>query len=252
MLVALHVLKESLRERVLWSIAAVAGVLVAGAVLVAQVSAGQDVRVFTNLGLAVIEVSGVVIAVFLGVQVVTREVERRLVVNVLAKPVHRWQFIVGKYLGLAATVTVNAAGMVVLFLVMLAWMQGASVITAALMQAFALIVCELWLLAAVALCVSTFASNGPTSMVLTLGIWIVGLLSADLRSFDGQVPWLTMAVRAAGMIVPAFVEFDVKGAAAGGRSLSWPDFWLTVAYAWIYAAGLVSAAAAVFSKRELV
>ncbi len=252
MLVAWHVVKESLRERVLCSIAAVAGALVVGAALVAQVSAGQDVRVMTNLGLAVIELSGVVMAVFLGVQIVTREVERRLAVNVLVKPVHWWQFIVGKYMGLVVTITVNMAAVLLLFLVVRAAMPGDATLPAALAQAWLLLLCEWWLLAAVAVCVSTFASNGPTAVLLTLGIWIAGLLSADLRAFDGAAPWLTMFVRAGGMIVPAFVEFDAKTAAAGGRSLAWADVLLTIAYGWLYAAGLVTAAATVFSRRELV
>lgn len=260
MLVARHVVKEGVRERVLWSIAAVAALIVCGAMLVGQLTAGQDVRIIKDLGLAAIELAGVVMAVFVGVQVVTREIERRSIVNVLAKPLHRWQFVVGKFAGLAITVAMTTAGMSVAFLAVLAWMQlsgaypaGAGVppLDVHLAQPLLLIVIELWVLTAVAVLMSTVASNSLTAVLLTIGVWIVGLLSADLRTFEGASTVVEAAVRAVGAIVPAFSEFDVKAAVVNGRPVPWSDVGLTAAYGITYAAALVGAAVAVFSRREL-
>jgi len=260
MLVARHVVKERVRERVLWSIAAVAALLVCGAVLLGQLTAGQDVRIIKDLGLAAIELAGVVMSVYVGVQVVTREIEQRSIVNVLAKPLHRWQFVVGKFVGLAITVAMTTAGMSIAFLAVLAWMQisgmyptgaGAPPFDVHLAQPLVLIVIQLWVLTAVAVLVSTVATDSLTAVLLTLGVWVVGLLSDDLRAFEGASPVLEAVVRAVGAIVPAFSEFDVKAAVVNGRPLAWSDIGLTAAYGITYAAALVGAAVAMFSQREL-
>mgnify|MGYP000440741369 CR=1 FL=1 len=123
-LVAWHVFKESVRDRVLFAIAGFAVVLVAASVLIGQITAGQDVRIIKNLGLATIELSGVLMAVFIGVGLVAREIERRSIYSLLAKPLHRWEFVVGKFLGLTGTLVVNLALMSVALCVVLWWFQA--------------------------------------------------------------------------------------------------------------------------------
>ncbi len=261
-LVAIHVFKESVRDRVLFAIGGFTIVLVAASVLIGQITAGQDIRIIKDLGLAAIELSGVLMAVFIGVGLVAREIERRSIFSVLSKPVHRWQFIIGKFVGLGATLTVNVACMGVALAGVLAWMHLASppeqvrawavpALDPALVKPLLLIAAELLLLTAVALLVSTFSSSGVMSVVLTLGVWIVGLLAADLRTFTAaDAAWLTVLVQAAGHAVPAFSEFDIKAAVVNGRPVAWGYVGLTVVYAATYAAGLLAAAVAIFSRRE--
>lgn len=249
-LVAWHVFKESVRDRVLFAIAGFAVVLVVASVLVGQISAGQDIRIIKNLGLATIELSGVLMAVFIGVGLVSREIERRSIYSLLAKPVHRWEFVVGKYLGLTGTLIANLALMSVALFVVL-WWFGAT--DPALMKAIVLIAAELVLLTAVALLVSTFSSSGVMSAVLTLGVWVVGLLSEDLRGFVsvGTVPAVTWLVQTIGALVPAFSAFDIKAEVVNGRPpVPWGYVGLTVVYAVTYAVAMVGGAVAIFSRRE--
>ena len=110
-LVAWHVFKESVRDRVLYGIGAFALLLVAASVLIGQITAGQDVKIIKDLGLATIEMAGVLMTIFIGVGLVSREIDRRSIFGLLAKPLPRWEFIVGKYLGLGADIAVNRAAM---------------------------------------------------------------------------------------------------------------------------------------------
>lgn len=263
-LVAWHVFKESVRDRVLFAIAGFALMLVVASVLIGQITAGQDVRIIKNLGLAAIELSGVLMAVFIGVGLVAREIERRSLYPILARPVRRHEFVVGKFFGLAATISVNVVLMTAALLAVLAWLQWTTppeiirgwpvpALDPGLLKAVVLITTELCLLTAVALLVSTFSSSGVMSAVLTLGVWIVGLLSDDLRQFTvaSGPSWIESLVHAVGAVVPAFADFDVKAQVVNGRpAVPWESVGLTVAYGVVYGAGLVSAAAAVFSRRE--
>src|SRR5580765_7288446 len=125
-LVAWHVFKESVRDRVLYSIVAFAIVLVAASLLIGEITAGQDVKIIKDLGLATIELAGVIMSVFVGIGLVAREIERRSIYSLLAKPLPRWEFIVGKYCGLVLTIVVNVALMTVAFYAVLAWIGWAS------------------------------------------------------------------------------------------------------------------------------
>jgi hypothetical protein len=171
--------------------------------------------------------------------------------------------VLGKYLGLCGTLIVNVALMSVALFLVLLWLQltmpegmvraVVPPLDPALMKALVLIVAELVLLTAVALLVSTFSSSGVMSAVLTLGIWVVGLLSEDLRGFSNiatspVVAWLVQAV---GTVAPAFSAFDIKAEVVNGRPpVAWGYVGMTVVYAMTYAGALVGAAVAVFSRRE--
>ena len=251
-LVAWHVFKESVRDRVLFAIAAFAVLLVAVSVLIGQITAGQDVKIIKDIGLATIELAGVLMAVFIGVGLVSREIERKSVYSLLAKPLHRWEFVLGKYLGLVGTIAVNVALMTAALFVVLAVMER-KVPDPVLLKAVLLILAELALLTAVALFFSTFSSSGILSAGLTLGVWVVGLFSEDLRGFSAIVnsPALASAVRGVGTIVPAFSAFDIKAEVVSGRPpVLWTYVGMTTLYAALYAGALVGASMAIFSRRE--
>ncbi len=251
-LVAWHVFKESVRDRVLFAIAAFALLLVAASVLIGQITAGQDVKIIKDIGLATLELAGVLMAVFIGVGLVSREIERRSVYSLLAKPVHRWEFVAGKYLGLVGTIAVNLLLMTVALFAVLAWLEK-GLPNPVLLKAVLLILAELALLTAVALFFSTFSSSGILSAGLTLGVWVVGLFSEDLRGFSAIVssPVLASAVRAIGLVVPAFSAFDIKAEVVSGRPpVPWTYVAMTLAYAACYASALVGASMAIFSRRE--
>jgi len=264
LLVAWHVFKESVRDRVLFVILGFAVMLVVASVLIGEITAGQDVKVIKDLGLATLEACGVLIAVFVGVGLVAREIERRSIYSLLAKPVHRWEFVLGKYVGLVAAIAVNVPGITVALVVGLAGVMAATpvevqaaaaapVLDPALAKAVVLIMAEVSLLTAVALLFSTFTSSGILAAALTLGVFVVGVFSEDLRGFTAisDAPVLVSIVRGVGMVVPAFSAFDVKADIVNGRlPVPWAYVAMTVAYAISYATALVGAAMALFARRE--
>jgi Cu-processing system permease protein len=261
-LVAWHVFKESVRDRVLYSIVAFALVLVAASLLIGQITAGQDVKIIKDLGLATIEVAGLLISAFIGVGLVAREIDSRSVYSLLAKPLRRWEFVVGKYLGLQLTVLVNVALMTAAFYVMLAcmaWMSPENVrrsweapaVDPALMVAIALILGELALVTAVALFFSTFSSSALISLALTFGLWIAGLESHELRHFGDLVDSpVVPLVSAVGWIIPAFSVFDIKTEIVHGHVIPAGLVGWRLAYALVYSVVTVGAGVMVFSRRE--
>src|SRR6478752_3328825 len=97
--------------------------LIAASYLIGQLTAGQDVKIIKDLGLASISIFGLLIAVFIGIGLVWKEMEKRSIYTLLSKPVRRGEFVVGKYIGLILTLFINLAMMTVAFYVVLAYMD---------------------------------------------------------------------------------------------------------------------------------
>jgi len=263
-LVARHVFKENVRDRVLYSIVGFALLLVAASLLLGQITAGQDVKIIKDLGLATLELAAIVMTVFIGVGLVAREIDRRSIYSLLAKPLPRWEFVVGKYAGLVLTVTVNIVMMAAALYLLLAYFQwispevvrkgwDTSATDPRLFVAVGMIVLEMALLTAVALLFSTFSSSALWSIVFTVGVLIAGIESQDLRHFGDIVdvaPAGAAVVSAIGWIVPAFSAFDLKADVVHGQPISAGYVGYTALYALAYAAAAVGGAIAIFSRRE--
>jgi ABC-type transport system involved in multi-copper enzyme maturation permease subunit len=263
-LVAWHVFKESVRDRVLYGIGAFAVLLVAASVAIAQLSAGEDVKIIKDLGLTTIEMAGALMSVFIGVGLIAREIDRRSIFSLLAKPLPRWEFIAGKYFGLVLTLLVNIAAMTAALYLVLAYLNwqalpverrawDAPATDPRLLLAVVMIAVELALLTAVALFFSSFSSSALLSVGFTVGVYLTGCFSADLRAFGDIVdvsPVVAQAVSIVGWVVPAFSAFDIKAAVVHGLALPPGFVGYTLAYAAIYIAALVIGAVTIFSRRE--
>jgi Cu-processing system permease protein len=262
-LVAWHVLKQNIRDRVLYSIAAFALLLVGASLALAQITAGQDLKIIKDLGLAAIELGGVLMSVFIGVSLVAHEIDRRSIFPVLAKPLPRWEFIVGKYAGLVLTIGINVAALTGALYLMLLWMGSTAAANVRLsweapaadprlMIAVVLITAELALLTAIALFFSTFSSSAMLSAALTVGLFIAGVESDALRQVSRTIdaPALGRVVSTAGWIVPAFSIFDVKAEVVHGLPIPAARIGLALTYAVVYSAVAVGAAVLIFSRRE--
>src|SRR5260370_3920869 len=110
-IVALNTFREAVRDRVLYNLVFFALAMIAASILVGQISIGIEQMVIVNLGLSAISVIGLLIAVFIGVGLVSKEMEKRRLYALLAKPVRRWEFLLGKFGGLVLTLTVNTLDM---------------------------------------------------------------------------------------------------------------------------------------------
>src|SRR6266481_59220 len=105
--VAYNTFREAVRDRVLYNLIAFALLLSGAAILVGQISIGIERLVVVNLGLTAVTLFGVVIAIFIGIGLVSKEIDKRTLYTVLSRPVRRWEFIAGKFFGLSGTLAVN-------------------------------------------------------------------------------------------------------------------------------------------------
>jgi ABC-type transport system involved in multi-copper enzyme maturation permease subunit len=262
LLIAINVFRESVRDKVLYNLVLFAVLLMGASYLIGQLTAGQDVKIIKDLGLAAMSVFGVFIAVFIGIGLVSKEVERRSIYSLLAKPVQRYHIVAGKYVGLVLTLLVNIAIMTVALYAVLAYMSWGEVyrqlkgydpvtMDPAMMKAIGLILVELAVITAIALFFSTF-STPIMSAVFTFGLYIVGHFSSDLRDF-GQVVDNPAAARLAHVlywILPNLTSFDVKAQVVHGVPVPARYIAITVAYAATYVAMLLVAAMFIFSRRD--
>ena len=203
--------RESVRDRVFYNLVLFAVLLVAASILIGQLTAGQDVKIIKDLGLAATSLFGLFIPIFVGIHLVSKEVDRRSVYPLLAKPVRRSEFIVGKYAGLLLTLLANMAVMTVAIYAVLFFLsrgvpaniQGAwdaPAMDPALLKAIALIYLNLAVVTAVAVFFSTYSSP-MLSAAFTIGIYIAGQFNADLKRFDLIVDSPAAAARREGLLL---------------------------------------------------
>src|SRR6201993_2895094 len=121
--VALNTFREAVRDRVLYNLVFFALVMIAASILVGQVSIGIEKIVIVTLGLSAISVIGLLISVFIGVGLVSKEMDKRTLYALFAKPVRRWEFLLGKFGGLLLTLAVNTAAMGVGLFLALAYLK---------------------------------------------------------------------------------------------------------------------------------
>jgi ABC-type transport system involved in multi-copper enzyme maturation permease subunit len=261
-LVAVAVFRESVRDRVPLTIVGFGVLLVFASYLISQMTAGQDLKIIKDLGLAAVSLLGLLIAIIIGIGLVAKEVEKRSIYSLLSRPLTREQLILGKYFGLVMTLGVNIGAMTVAFYGVLLYQQltwpasqqaawPAPATDPRLLIAILLIFAELMLITAVALFFSTFA--GPmTAILLTLGLWVTGHFNADLRRFEEVVnsPVAAWLARGAYYVLPNLAPFDVKAEVVHGVAVSASHVTLTLAYAVVYITMLLLAAMAVFRRRD--
>jgi ABC-type transport system involved in multi-copper enzyme maturation permease subunit len=260
--IAVNVFRESVRDKVLYNLVLFAVLLTAASYLIGQLTAGQDVKIIKDLGLSATAVFGLFIAVFIGIGLVSKEVERRSIYALLAKPIQRHQLVIGKYCGLMLTLAVNVAVMAAAIYIVLAYMAwnvpesvaavwDAPALDPALLKAVALIYVELMLVTAVALFFSTF-STPMLSAAFTFGLYIVGHFSGDLRNFQQVVdsPGAARLARGLYWVLPNLAQFDVKSDVVHGVPVPLGYIAIAIAYAAVYIAVLLAIAMLVFSRRD--
>jgi ABC-type transport system involved in multi-copper enzyme maturation permease subunit len=251
--VAINTFREAVRDRVLYNLIFFALLMIGSAILVGQISIGIERMVIVNLGLSAISVIGLVMAIFIGVSLVSKEIEKRTLYSLLAKPIHRWEFLVGKYAGLLLTLVVNTTFMTVGLAAALFYVGRPFVRSdATILVAIYFILLELALVTALAMLFSCYSSP-MLSTLFTLGVYITGLFATDIRAF-GDISGsrvVQIATRIVYYLVPNFHNFDAIGAAAHGDAISVALIAQNTLYAALYATIVLIGATAIFSGRDL-
>ena len=251
--VAWNTFREAVRDRVLYNLVFFALLMIAAAILVGQISIGIEQIVIVTLGLSAISVIGLLIAVFIGVGLVSKEMDKRTLYALLAKPVRRWEFLLGKFGGLLLTLAVNTAAMAAGLFAALAYVKHSLArADAAVLVAVYFILLKLALVVALALLFSCYTTP-LLAILFTAGLYVSGLFVTQMRGFQGETmpPALQTFLRWLSYLLPNFENFDVMGIAAHGEAIPGSLVLRNTAYAAVYCVILLTAAAAIFSKRNL-
>ncbi len=250
--IALNTFRESARDRVLYNLVLFVLLLIVASVVLGRIAVGQETRIVIDLGLSSLTVFGVLIAIFLGIGLVSKEIEKRTLANILAKPVRRSEFILGKYFGLCLTLLVNCAVMALAITLALVYVNGGfGAAQWRLWPAAYLIFLELAIITAVALLFSCFSSPA-LSALFTLLIFLIGRWSPDLKLFaETSTSAATRLVsRALYHLLPNLANFNYISETAHGRTVAWPLIAGNTVYAVCYIAALLAAAVLIFERRN--
>ena len=250
--IAANTFREAVRDRVLYNLIAFALLLTGAAIFVGQISIEIERLVVINLGLTAVSLFGVVIAIFIGIGLVSKEIEKRTLYTVLSRPVARWEFIAGKFFGLSGTLVVNTLCMALgVFAALLYVSRNLNGADAWVLVAIYFIVLQFVIVTALALLFSSFSSP-LLSAVFTFCLFVSGTFTEDLRGFaqltHGFTRWLaTGAIYA----IPNFSALNVISQVAHGEPLSGQLIFWNSAYALVYSLAVLSLAILIFERRNL-
>ena len=251
--VAANTFREAVRDRVLYNLVFFALLMMAAAILVGQISIGIERYVIISLGLSAISLVGIFIAVFLGVALVSKEMDKRTLYALLAKPVHRWEFLLGKFCGLVMTLAINTAAMALgLYAALWVVQHPLKSSDVYILTAIYLILLKLALIVALALLFSCFTTPF-LAILFTAGLYVAGLFATDLRTVRAvQLDTATLEfLRGISYVLPNFQNFDVLGVVVHGRAVPAGFAGYATIYACLYITIVLLAAVAIFSRRNL-
>ncbi len=260
--IAINGFREAVRDKVMYSLVAFAVLLIVASYIIGELTAGQDVKITKDLGLSAIAMFGLFMAIFIGIGLVSKEVERRSIYALLAKPIRRSDLVLGKYLGLVLTLVVNIAVMTAALYLVLAYLgteesdlarqaREAALLDPALLKAVLLTLVQLMIVTATALFFSTF-STPILSAVLTFLVYVAGFFGTDLRNFDQVVDSHTVQALARGLyyLLPNLGAFDITAQVVHGLPVGWRYIGVTTVYGFTYIAILLIMSVTIFSRRD--
>jgi ABC-type transport system involved in multi-copper enzyme maturation permease subunit len=249
--IALNTFREAARIRVLYGIL----VLVVGAnvlsIVLGQLSVREETRVARDIGLAGISLFGSLTAIFLGVFLLYTEVQRRTIHAIVSKPIERWEFVVGKYAGMALVLTVLVALFSGAMIAMDLWQDVG--INGAMVRAIVLAWFEVLTVAAIAIFFSSF-STPFLSGIFALAMWAIGRLTPDVEvAVKEGSPWIRAVARATLEIVPDIHLFSPSGhdnVSIHGDFVTWGYVGLASLHGLGWIVGLLAIACVLFHRRD--
>jgi ABC-type transport system involved in multi-copper enzyme maturation permease subunit len=247
--IALNTLREATRDKIFYNLLIFALLVIAASVLVGELSVGSKKKIIQDIGLASILLFGLLTAILVGIGLVSKEVERRTLYTILTKPVHRYEFLFGKYVGLSLTLLLNVIVMTG-FLSIVIWWQR-SLISFAVIKAILLIYCELALVTAIAVLFSTLTSPN-LSGAFTLCVYIIGYLTADLKEIGSASKSAVsrFLIDLCYYVLPNFNNFNIRADAVHGVHISNVHLLNVVLYCIMYVAIVLCLSVISFQRKE--
>ena len=262
--IARNTFREAIRNKVLYSLLFFAVALILMAVALGQLSVHEEVRMIRDVGLLGIDFFGVIIAIFLGVNLLFKELSLKTVYTILPKPMHRYQFLIGKWLGMVATLALISVIMGLVLTAVLAFQDpktgSGGILWGNLWTALGLLFLNVWVVTSVSVFFSSF-STPFVSGLLAFGVFVLGRSVEEIRALGEKVgPGAgRLLLEGLGYVLPNLNTFVPSGAELDGTHVSVHAKFVGVSYlmnagvyATLYAAAAVALAIAIFRRRDFV
>lgn len=251
--IAGNTLREALRERLLYNLVFFAVAVTAASLTVSRLTLGEQFRIIADVSTSSTQVFGLLISVFVGVSLVAREIDRRTCYALLARPVSRAEFVLGKFLGLLGTTALNLLVMgTVSALVLLLYQGDLGFLRSGFFAAFGLMLAQFAIAVGFAVLFASFTT--PTlATIFTLSALASGFLFSEVRGFwlkADQVE-LKQIVHVLDVLLPNMGLLDAKEALTYGDPVSLGSALARAGYGLGYAAVLVVLAAVVFGRKDV-
>jgi len=247
--IAVNTFKEVIRDRIFYSLVFFAVMILGASVLLSALTVGERAKIIEDLSLASISLFGIVIAIFVGIGLVSKELEKKTIYTIISKPINRYQFLLGKYLGLALVLLAYISVMSGCFMLVLFVFTGT--FKATLLLSVLLTYVELLVVTAAALLFSTF-STPVLSATYTLAIFIIGHLTETLKGLAEKSG--SAAAKAVleflYYFLPNLSNFNIKGKVVHDIAVPWSYIGMACAYGVLYVAILLVMSVMVFQKRN--
>ncbi len=247
--ITVNTFREAVRDRVLYSIVFFALLILALSTVMDIITIGQKSKIIKDVGLASISIFGTLIAIFVGIGLVYKELDKRTIYTIVAKPVTRFQFLLGKYFGLVLTIFVEVLAMGLIFVAIAFFVTGS--LDMRLFIAIGLIFLELMVVCGVAIFFSSF-STPILSGMFTLGVYVIGHTTRDLYEFSANFKgtFLEMFFKILYYVFPNLDNFNIRSQVVHGLPISGEYFLFSISYGVLYIAILLIISSIVFTKRD--
>lgn len=247
--IAKNTIRETIRDRILYSILGFALIFIVSTVFFGSISLGEDIKIIRDFGLAGIYIFSVIIAIFIGTSLVYKEIEKRTLYIALSKPVSRAEFILGKFFGLLTSMTLVIVLMSAVYLAVVA-AKGGGFDWRGLI-AIALTIPEIAIFIALSILFSTFSSPLASTIYATLLLFIGHSMQAVTKQFNKTGGTGKYVFEVVYYIFPNLEKFNLRNLVVHNVALSWQSITMALVYGLIYVSLLLLLANWSLSKQEL-
>ncbi|MFC1656744.1 ABC transporter permease [Patescibacteria group bacterium] len=247
--IAKNTFRETIRDKVLYVILAFAILIIVSTIFFGSISLDQDTKVIIDLGLAGIFLFGIIIAIFIGTNLVHKELDKRTVFLIFSKPIAKYQFILGKFFGIALTLLLVTGAMAIVFFILLKLKN--TNIDLILVEAIAWGYLELLIIAAISIMFSSLTSP-IASTIYTISLFIIGHASSSflylIANTDSAI--LANVFKVIHYVIPNFEKFNIRNSAVVGLGISGDQVMFTILYAITYIVLALAIANFLLKKQE--
>jgi ABC-type transport system involved in multi-copper enzyme maturation permease subunit len=248
--IARNTFTEGIRAKTLYALGAYGLLLAFSVTALVPLALGEHARLLRDFGLSGIEFLSVSLVIVVGTTLVYKEMEKRTIYVIIARPVKRLHFLMGKYLGMEMLVGLLIALMAGMFFAGTLLQNGE--VAWVLFLPIGMIFLKVSLINAIALFFSSLSSPF-LGAVFTFCIYLAGTLSGDIMNLAQRIPSQTVKIllRVIYYLLPNLNNMDLKNQIIFDQAIVYPQVWWAVAYSGVYIMTVMMLTSWTFENKDL-